>query len=194
MERIADSTKSRQIPGGFCPPYSRFAAAWFMQGGWALITPYPVYAINQTPVHRLAKLGPLDGIGLGLWAAGFLIEAVADYQKSQWASRVGKEARKTQFINEGLWSMSRHPNYFGEITLWLGTFLICSSGAAPYQALKFAISPLFIFGLLYKVSGIPMLEKSSEKRFGHLQSYQEYKKNVPELIPRLTPFKSTKTA
>ncbi len=72
---------------------------------------------------------------------------------------------------------------------------MCASAvyaATPLRALSFAFSPLLVFGLLYKVSGIPLLEKASDQKYGHLDSYKAYKKNVPELIPRFTSFKLKK--
>ena len=67
------------------------------------LTAYPVYFINSTPAAKLASIGFLDGIGLALWLIGFNFEAISDYQKLKWADRIGEEARKQNFINEGLW-------------------------------------------------------------------------------------------
>lgn len=177
---------------------ARFAAAWFLQGLWVFITAYPVYIVNLTPSASLAKLGLLDACGVSLWVLGFAIEAIADYQKLAWAARIGEEKRKTEFIKEGLWSISRHPNYFGEILLWSGSAITCASGflsASPARALSFAISPIFVTSLLYKISGIPLLEKSSDKRFGHLEAYQKYKRETPELVPfLLLPYRSSPSA
>jgi steroid 5-alpha reductase family enzyme len=75
----------------------------------------------------------------------------------------------------------------------VGSFIAASSGIlakSPLRAASFAISPILVFGLLYKLSGIPILERNSDKKFGKLESYQEYKKNVPELIPRFTAYKA----
>jgi steroid 5-alpha reductase family enzyme len=168
----------------------RFSFAWFMQGVWVLATAFPVYAINLSLASRLSPIGLLDYFGLGVWGLGFLFEVVSDCQKLMWQKRIGGEERKKQFINEGFWSISRHPNYFGEVTLWVGSFIICASGfrhlgiVGLKTAGLFAISPLFVTALLMKLSGVPMLEKASDKRFGHLESYQQYKKDVPVFFPR----------
>jgi steroid 5-alpha reductase family enzyme len=174
----------------------RFSFAWFMQGVWVFLTAMPVYAVNLTLTSRLAPLGLLDYFGLGVWTLGFFFEVVADVQKLLWQKRLGHEERKNQFINEGLWTLSRHPNYFGEVTLWTGSFIMCASGFRHLGlvGLKttaiFAISPLFVTALLMKLSGVPLLEKSSDKRFGHLPAYQQYKKNVPVFFPRFSKVKT----
>lgn len=163
----------------------KFGVAWFMQGVWVFLTAYPVYFLNVTPAAQLAKFALWDGLGLGLWISGFAMEAVADWQKLQWAQKLGEEERKKQFIDVGLWFYSRHPNYAGELLLWTGSFIMCASGLRhnPLRALSFIVSPLLVTALLYKVSGIPLLEKSSDKKFGHLDSYQEYKRTTPVLMP-----------
>jgi len=166
----------------------RFGTAWFLQGVWCFLTAYPVYYINTCNSASLARLNWLDAVGITFWIIGFGFEAIADWQKLAWASRVGHERRKTEFINEGLWHISRHPNYFGEILLWTGSFITCASGVMHFsmlRALSFAVSPIFVASLLYKVSGIPLLEKSSDKKFGHLESYKSYKKRTPELVPNI---------
>ena len=103
-----------------------------------------------------------------------------------------------KFITSGLWSVSRHPNYFGEILLWFGIYLSCSSAFRGVQYFS-VISPLFICFLLTKVSGnptyyhakianisppgVPLLEKSGMKRWGDLPAYKKYLEEVPVLIP-----------
>jgi steroid 5-alpha reductase family enzyme len=171
----------------------RFAVTWTLQAVWVTLTALPVFALLTTPAARLAPFGIFDAIGLGLWGTGFIFEVLADFQKLAWQQRIGHERRKTEFINEGVWTLSRHPNYFGEVALWVGNFLICSSAFRHLGVVSglmttglFALSPLFVTGLLFKVSGIPKLEQSSDKKFGHLKEYQKYKSEVPEFFPRLS--------
>lgn len=164
----------------------RFAVAWTLQAVWVTLTALPVFVILTTPAAKLSPLGIFDAIGLGLWGTGFFFEVLADFQKLAWQERIGHERRKTEFISEGVWKLSRHPNYFGEVALWVGNFLICSSGFRSFMTTGlFALSPLFVTSLLFKVSGIPKLEQSSDKKFGHLKEYQEYKLEVPEFFPKL---------
>jgi len=93
-----------------------------------------------------------DLLGVLLFSLGFFFEAVSDWQLT--AFKKGG-ANKGKIIMHGLWRYSRHPNYFGEATLWWGIFLI---GFASPSGLYGLISPLTIAFLLLKVSGIPMLE------------------------------------
>ena len=86
-----------------------------------------------------------------------------------------------KFISTGLWSRSRHPNYFGEITLWFGIYIISLSSFSGLDFLTI-ISPIFVYILLTRMSGINMLEKIADQRYGHLDEYLEYKKNTPTLF------------
>jgi steroid 5-alpha reductase family enzyme len=121
-----------------------------------------------------AKLTWLDGLGLFVWAAGFIFEVASDYQMKRFRSN---PANKGKVMDKGLWGYSRHPNYFGESLIWWGIFIIAL--ATPYGWLAI-ISPLLITFLLLKVSGVVMLEKDiSSRRPG----YEEYKHRVSAFIP-----------
>jgi steroid 5-alpha reductase family enzyme len=100
--------------------FPRFLVAWTLQGLWTFLTPWAVWLVLLRPVEGL---GLVDGLGFALWAAGFAIEVVADAQKSAFR-RVPENAGR--FIDRGLWAWSRHPNYFGEILLWVGVFVVAS--------------------------------------------------------------------
>ena len=117
-------------------------------------------------------------IGIIIFTIGFAIEIIADYQKTKFRA---KDDNKDKFISSGLWKYSRHPNYLGEIILWLGISLISFSSLGGYQYVTL-ISPIFTYLLLVNVSGINLLEKSGKKKWGHLESYKIYKKNTPRLI------------
>merc|ERR1711972_813001 len=116
------------------------------------------------------------------WIFGFAFEVIADQQKNAFRTET---SNKGKFITTGLWSLSRHPNYFGEITMWVG---ICVSGSNCFQGAKWAawLSPLTTYVLLMKVSGVPLLEKQGEKRWGHDPAYQWYMKHTPCILPALT--------
>lgn len=141
-----------------------------------------------TIVHGVDNLAvePLDVAGTAVWAVGYFLEVVADYQKTQFR----RDSRnKGKFISSGLWVYSRHPNYLGEMMMWVGAFLIVVH-ALPvvlFQALA-ALGPLFIIFLLTCVSGIPLLEKQGEERWGSTKAYQDYKArtSVLFLAPRKT--------
>jgi steroid 5-alpha reductase family enzyme len=130
-------------------------------------------------------LNHLDIVGMTMWVVGFAFEVIADEQKNQW--RISREHKKSDsalpFINSGLWSISRHPNYFGEIFLWSGVFIsACNSFTTPYHYLAI-ISPLLTATLLIFVSGIPLLEKASDKKFADNAEYKKYKSSTPVLVP-----------
>lgn len=118
--------------------------------------------------------------GALVWVVGFLIEAVADSQKRRFRA---DSANKRQFIRNGLWSWSRHPNYFGEITLWTGVAIIAFPVLQGWQLVTL-ISPVFVFLLITRVSGIPLLEKKADERWGGQEEYEAYKAQTPVLILR----------
>ena len=117
-------------------------------------------------------------IGIIIFTIGFTIEIIADSQKTKFRAM---DDNKDKFISIGLWKYSRHPNYLGEIILWLGISLISFSSLEGFQYITL-ISPIFTYLLLVNVSGINLLEKSGEKKWGHLDSYKSYKENTPRLI------------
>ena len=118
-------------------------------------------------------------IGIMIWILGFTLEVIADLQKNNFK----KSQNTTQnFISSGLWSKSRHPNYFGEITLWFGMYIISLSSFSGFEYLTI-ISPIFVYILLTRMSGINMLEKIADQRYGHLEDYLEYKEKTPLLVP-----------
>lgn len=157
----------------------RFLAAWSIQALWCLLTAAAALAIITSP-----KQQPLDIfliVGGAMWVIGFLIEVVADEQKKAFRK---DPANAGKFIDKGLWSRSRHPNYFGEILLWSG-MAIAAIPVLMGGLWITLISPLFVTLLLTKVSGIPLLDASARKRWGDDPEYQAYRKRTPALIPRL---------
>jgi len=158
------------------PNFLRFLTAWTLQGLWAFLTLSAALAVITS-----TKQVPLDifaFIGGAIWLMGFSIEVIADRQKSLFkkdSKNVGK------FISSGLWAHSRHPNYFGEIMLWTGIFIICIPVLQGTQWVTI-ISPIFIFLLLKYVSGINLLEKKADEKWGGQADYEAYKKNTSELI------------
>jgi|TARA_B100000959_G_scaffold256548_1_gene289830 steroid 5-alpha reductase family enzyme len=119
------------------------------------------------------------GIGGIIWIIGFLFEVIADEQKRQFRR---KDSNHGHFITTGLWSMSRHPNYFGEILIWIGMAVISFPVLSGWQYATL-ISPLFVILMLTRVSGINLLEKSADKKWGNLDEYQTYKSTTATLIP-----------
>ncbi|MBN1668187.1 MAG: DUF1295 domain-containing protein [Anaerolineales bacterium] len=161
------------------PSFFRFLIAWTLQGLWVTFTASAAW-VGITTANR-QELGWLAWIGLLIWAFGFGIEVLADAQKNRF--RV-KPENKGKFINTGLWARSRHPNYFGEIVLWIGVLVITLPILRGWHWFVL-ISPVFVTLLLTRVSGIPMLEQKADEKWGGQEEYEAYKKNTPVLIPRL---------
>ena len=150
---------------------------WTLQGVWVWITLLPTLILNTSA--RDEKLSWKDYLGWSLWLMGFIVEVVADRQKSQFRA---DPANKGKWIASGLWSMCRHPNYLGEILMWSSLFIPASSVMSGHQYWS-VISPLFVTYLLTRVSGIPILERQGMKRWGNLEDYQRYRKNTPIFLP-----------
>lgn len=158
--------------------FFRFLNVWTIQGLWVTFTAAAAW-VGITSSERVG-LDAFAIVGALVWAVGFGIEAIADLQKSRFNA---DPARKGRFINTGLWSKSRHPNYFGEILLWVGVAIIAIPVLSGWQWVAI-ISPLFVTLLLTRVSGVPLLEKKADTRWGGQADYEAYKKNTPVLIPR----------
>ncbi|KAI7367024.1 DUF1295-domain-containing protein [Hortaea werneckii] len=177
---------------------AKFGVAFFLQATWVSLCLMPVLAVNSIPSAALGALPFFtitDILGLLMYVGGITFEATADKQKSQWMQEKKEKRHNEDFLTRGLWSKSRHPNYFGESTLWTGIATTAAgvmlssagqagmgfsgSGAARLGALAMAgISPAFVTFLLLKVSGIPMSENKYDERYGNRKDYQEWKKNT----------------
>lgn len=157
-----------------------FLAAWNIQGLWVFFT---LLSVLLSVVHgtKDPNVKPLDIIGTTLWMVGYVIEVTADYQKSRF--RLDKR-NSDKFISSGLWKYSRHPNYFGEILMWIGVFLVAVH-TLPSFALQCvaAISPTFMTLLIIFRSGVPLLEEDADKRWGQSKAYQTYKAQTSVLVP-----------
>ena len=158
----------------------RFLVPWTIQGLWVFLTMIVVIVINSQ-ADSAPALGIWDVLGLLTWILGFGIEAIADKQKTVFNT---EPANQGKWIDSGLWSISRHPNYLGEILLWTG---IAFFGISCFTGLERVawISPIFIYLLLTKVSGIPILDKRALEKWGDDPEYQKYRENTPALVPRL---------
>ena len=160
------------------PSFIRFLNTWTLQGLWVTLTLAAALAAITTSVRE--DLGVFALIGSLIWAAGFAVEAAADVQKSRFRA---DPANRGAFIHSGLWAWSRHPNYFGEIVLWIGVAVIALPVLQGWQYVTL-ISPLFVILLLTRVSGVPLLEKSADKKWGGQPDYEAYKERTPVLVLR----------
>lgn len=161
------------------PSFIRFLNVWTIQGLWVTFTLAAALVAITTTNRKELDLFALAGFLI--WLFGFAVEVIADAQKSRFNA---DPANKGKFIQTGLWSRSRHPNYFGEIVLWIGVAVIALPVLQGWQWVAL-ISPLFVILLLTRVSGIPLLEQKADKKWGGQEDYEAYKKTTPVLIPRL---------
>ena len=159
--------------------FSRFFMTWTLQGMWVFICSSSALVAITSPTGVIVN--NVFILGFLLFFTGFVIEVIADNQKSKFRSI--KENRDS-FINEGLWSRSRHPNYFGEIILWLGITVMSISSFSGINYLAI-FSPIFTYLLLNYISGVRILEARGNEKWGHLDEYNNYKENTPKLIPKI---------
>ena len=160
------------------PHFLRFLMTWTLQGLWVFITFGAGLAAITSPVQ--SGTSALVVAGACLWVAGFVIEVVADQQKRRFRRQPGN---RDAFIQQGLWRYSRHPNYFGEIVLWTGVAVTALPMLTGWQHLTL-LSPVFVYLLLTRVSGVNMLEAQGRKRWGDDEAYRAYRARTPVLVPR----------
>lgn len=158
--------------------FGKYLVAWTTQGLWVSFSlAAALAAVTSTSRH---DIGAFAVIGASLWVCGFAIETVADQQKRRFRADTNNHDR---FISSGLWAWSRHPNYCGEIMLWLGIAIIALPNLAGWQWMTM-LSPLFVYLLLTRISGIPILEEYADKKWGGDEDYERYKTLTPVLLPR----------
>ena len=156
-----------------------FLMTWTLSGLWVFIT--AAAALAAITSTKQVNLAWTDALGLIIWTTGFAFEVIADWQKSRFRSN---PVNRDRFISHGLWRMSRHPNYFGEIMLWSGIAVFAFPALSGWQ-LATLISPVFVWLLLTRVSGIPLLEAKAAAKWGDDSSYRSYVSKTPILVPHL---------
>ncbi|TFK45806.1 DUF1295-domain-containing protein [Heliocybe sulcata] len=166
----------------------KFTAFWMGQATWVFLIGLPVYMLNTVPPSAHPALGPRDYVSVAIFASSFIFEAIADNQKSAWRHARERKEHEEKFITSGLWSISRHPNYVGEVGIHTGLALLATASLQtpyfPRVAIGLAaLSPLTTYFLLRSVSGVPPLEKSGDRKFGSDPKWQEYKRTVPVFFP-----------
>ena len=157
------------------PP--KFLMTWTLSAIWVFLT--TVNAITLIALNPLEPVGVFFVVGTLFWLLGFGFEVIADRQKKHFSEQPENKGR---FISQGLWSVSRHPNYFGEIILWTGIAIVSLPFLSGWQFMTL-VSPVFVFLLLTRISGLPFLEEKAEKKWGEDNDYIEYKKRTPILVP-----------
>ena len=172
IHKAGDDRRFRLIK----PNFTRFLMTWTLQGMWVsmcLLCVMTALSSNNGVILNNIFFG-----GLFVFILGFSIEIIADHQKTIFRK---DEKNKDKFISTGLWAYSRHPNYFGEIMLWFGISVMSFSSLSGLQYLTL-ISPIFVYILLVYISGVRILEEQGLKKWGSLESYNEYIKNTPSLF------------
>lgn len=159
------------------PNFRVHLMTWTLQGLWVSLTASAALAA-LTSLSRV-QLDAWALVGTLLWLSGFVIEVVADRQKQAFRRNPDNALK---FITTGLWAWSRHPNYFGEILLWTGIAVIAVPALAGWQYLTL-LSPVFVLFLMTRVSGVDMLERQGQKRWGREPAYQQYLARTSVLVP-----------
>ena len=157
--------------------FSLLFMTWTLQALWICVTSSAalVAITSQTTV---SSIDAWLVVGAVLWILGMGIEISADFQKSRF--RIVPE-NQNKFITEGLWSWSQHPNYFGEILLWIGIAVMAVPTMYQWQFVTLG-SPIFVWLLLTRISGIRMLDAKARKEWGADPEYIQYAKRTPKLI------------
>lgn len=161
-----------------------FLRFWLLQG-------LSVFVVMLAAVTGFGKqdtnLGYLVWSGAIIFAAGLVIEATADWQKYQFGNN---PSNKNKWIDQGIWRISRHPNYLGEMMVWIGVYLVVTPSLTSIPEVLIAVlSPLYIITLLMFVSGVPILERSADERWGKDKNFRSYKEQVPVLLPSIKSLK-----
>lgn len=175
LYRVLQSGSDRRFDG-MREHFLQFGKFWLGQAltVWVVMLPATLAFSKAETGHKLAV------IGIALWCTGFIIESIADFQKYHFAH---DPKHKGHWIDSGIWRYSRHPNYFGEIMVWISIYIYAFTALTATERLIGLVSPLFITLLLLFVSGIPILERSADKRWGSVSAYQTYKQHTSILIP-----------
>ena len=172
IKKAGEDKRFREIKTSFF----RFFMVWTISGMWVSLC--SMCALTAISSANGVHMNPLFYVGSIIFLFGFILEIVADNQKTKFRK---DPKNKDKFINTGLWARSQHPNYVGEITLWGGIAIISCSSLVGWQYISL-ISPVFTYILLVYISGVPQLKDSGQKKWGHLECYKEYLKNTPTLI------------
>ena len=189
--RILTIKKDRRFDG-IRENFWQFAKFWLLQGISVWIIMLPAIMAMEIDINKIVPAGiepwetfrpaPLPVFivfGLLVWLTGWILETLADWQKFQFKIKL---ENKNSWISSGVWSWSRHPNYFGEMLCWWGIFLCIAPGLTGWQWLV-VLGPVYITSLLLFGTGLPTLEKHYNQIYATNVEYLKYKAKTSILIP-----------
>mmetsp|Transcript_9636 Transcript_9636/g.11288 ORF Transcript_9636/g.11288 Transcript_9636/m.11288 type:complete len:332 (+) Transcript_9636:43-1038(+) len=173
------------------PHALRFAAFWTVQAVWVFLIQLPVLLLNnmddttaEQPIGTTSDYyGLVEIILIITWFVGFTIEYIADTAKMDFRN---KPENRHKYLTDGIWSVCRHPNYFGEILMWTcmaGVTTVAAIEHRKWYLLSAWLSPAFTAFLLFKVTGIPLVGKAGMKRWGDDPVYRHYIDNTSLIVP-----------
>lgn len=178
LTRIRKIGKDKRFDG-MRENFLLFLRFWFLQGltVWVVMIPWTLFFNTNYADITMVSL-----VGLAIFLVGLTIEAIADIQKYRF---INNPENKGKWIDTGLWSISRHPNYLGEIMVWVGSYVFVLPALSGWGLIIGLAGPLFISFMILFISGVPILEKGADKIWGTNPAYQEYKKRVGVLLPKI---------
>ena len=174
--RILKTKRDKRFDG-IRENFRKFAVFWTFQAFTVWVVMLPSTYLLSKSVRKEFSLVMI--VGVVIWLIGITIETISDWQKFQFKNN---PKNKGKWIESGIWRYSRHPNYFGEMTLWWGIFIFSVPFQSSLSWLTIA-GPIFITYILLFASGIPTLEKKYDVRYKDNKGYQDYKKRTSLLVP-----------
>ncbi|MEY2928726.1 MAG: hypothetical protein RLZZ583_289 [Pseudomonadota bacterium] len=154
-------------------PNFRYKSAYIIFGFQSILA-WIVGSILFMAIENDHPLTWLDSLGLLITLCGIIYESIADYQLMQFKNDIKNRGK---LLQSGLWKLSRHPNYFGEILVWWGFFITTLVTGIHFNL----IAPLLMTFLILRFSGVTLLEANLIKKFN---GYDDYQKKVNTIIPR----------
>jgi steroid 5-alpha reductase family enzyme len=145
---------------------------FFLQGAllWIIAAPLLVAVHSDSPDH----LAVTDFAGAAVWLAGISFEAIGDFQLARFKADPENSGK---VMDRGLWRYTRHPNYFGDATLWWGYWIIAAG--TPWGFVTIFAPALMTF-MLVRVSGVALLERTIKRR---RPGYEEYIHKTSAFFP-----------
>ena len=177
-EQTGEDRRYKEFRGKFgaAASWKGFVFLYLPQTVLVMIVGLPVYVVNFYSTSGWEGEILTYIIGIILWGAGFAFELIADLQ--MWKFKA-EDGNKGKIMQSGLWKLSMHPNYAGEILLWIGFFVLGLATSNPTLQVLGLLSPIAIWATLLFLSGIPLLDK----RFADSEEYKEYRRNTNRLVP-----------